>query len=53
MRLEAGCGRVVKWVYTRHLKCLGESHAGSSPVSPTTGFALMQFNIIVYNQSVM
>lgn len=53
MRLEAECGRVVEWVYTRHLKCLGESHAGSNPVSPTTEFALMRFNIIVYNQSIM
>ncbi len=28
-------GRVVELVYTRHLKCLGASHAGSTPVSPT------------------
>src|SRR5512134_3708437 len=28
-------GRVVELGYTRHLKCLGASHTGSSPVSPT------------------
>jgi hypothetical protein len=32
---NANGGRVVKLVYTRHLKCLGASHAGSNPVSPT------------------
>ena len=26
---------MVELVYTRHLKCLGASHAGSTPVSPT------------------
>ena len=28
-------GRVVELVYTRHLKCLGETHVGSNPISPT------------------
>ena len=28
-------GRVVELGYTRHLKCLGASHTGSNPVSPT------------------
>ena len=32
---DSGSGRVVELVYTRHLKCLGASHAGSTPVSPT------------------
>ena len=28
---------MVELVYTRHLKCLGETHVGSNPISPTNG----------------